>query len=90
MAPPHRKPAESARRLITWPIFKFLLLLASRSKTKLCSLVCVHPPTISVELKFPGELNSFSDASRVCEPVLSHVQVPQKHGTIFIGQQPNY
>ena len=25
-------------------------------------------PTVSVELKFPVELNSFSDASRVCEP----------------------
>ena len=25
-------------------------------------------PTVSVELKFPIELNSFSDASRVCEP----------------------
>ena len=52
-----------------WPMFNSkMLIFKSEHQIKSSDFSQRASPTISVELKFPVELNSFSDASRVCEP----------------------
>ena len=70
-ADPNLKDGKEGRTALSYAVEnvlgEFTASLRPSIKSLLNGSLCATP-NVSVELKFPVELNSFSDASRVCAP----------------------